>query len=160
MHGEDMLFTAFYIQKAQSVFYTDEALYFYRPNLGASTSSYKTSQLSDIECVSRVILEKALECSDKCFRHAVVGVVSQYVYLLNVLARTEMQFQGKVKCFGEISSSLNAVFPNKSDLVTPNLRLDIRVLASLILSGRADTALVISSLLEYIKDFAIGLKSS
>lgn len=160
MHGEDMLLTAFYIQKAKSVFYTDEALYFYRPNNAASTASYKSSQLVDIECVSRVILEKALECSDKCFRHAVAGVVSQYVYLLNVLARTEIRFQGKVDRFGEISASLNAVFPNKPDLGMPNLRLDIRLLASLILSGRADMALVISNLLEHIKDFAIGLKRS
>ncbi len=160
MHGEDMLLTAFYIQKAKSVFYTDEALYFYRSNNAASTASYKSSQLVDIECVSRVILKKALECSDKCLRHAVAGVVSQYVYLLNVLTRTDMQFQEKVECFGEISTSLNAVVPNKSDLGIPNLRLDIRLLASLILSGRADMALVISSLLEHIKDFAIGLRRS
>ena len=53
MHGEDMLLTAFYIQKAKSVFYTDEALYFYTPNNAASTASYKSSQLVDIECVSR-----------------------------------------------------------------------------------------------------------
>lgn len=158
MHGEDMLFTAFYIQKAQSAFYTDEALYFYRPNLGASTSSYKTSQLSDIECVSSVILEKALECGNECFHHAAAGVVSQYVYLLNVLARTKMRFQEKVERFGEISSSLKAVFPDKCELGKLNLRLDIKLLASLILCGRASEALVISSLLERIKSFAIGLK--
>lgn len=82
------------------------------------------------------------------------------MYLLNVLTRTEIQLQGKVDRFGEISASLNAVFPNKPDLGMPNLRLDIRLLASLILSGRAGMALVISNLLEHIKDFAIGLERS
>lgn len=157
-YGEDMLFSAFYIQKAQSVFYIDEALYFYRPNNGAATSSYKSLQLFDIERVGREILEMALECDNECFQHAVAGVVSQYVYLLNVLVRTKMQFQEKVERFGEISSSLKAVFPDKCELGKLNLRLDIKLLASLILSGRASETLVISSLLERIKSFAIGLK--
>lgn len=158
MHGEDMLLSAFYIQKAKSVYYTDEALYFYRPNIGASTSSYKTSQLIDIERVSQIILKKGLECSEECYRHAVAGVVSQYVYLLNVLARTEMQFQEKAKRFGEICCSLQVVFPDECEFGMLDLRPDIRLLASLILSNRATRALVIAGLLERVKSFAIGLK--
>lgn len=106
MHGEDILHTFYTLDKAKSFYFIPEAFYYYRRNQGASTSSYKPSQLYDITAV----MNSAKEITNKWgrrFRLALSkSVIIQYCYLLNIFFNSQFDHYDSKVFFAEIGNVL------------------------------------------------------
>ena len=84
MFGEDLLQLLPVFDRAHSLRCLDDVLYFYRSNDSATTSSYKSSQLSDLRAVNRVFLAYARKWGDSYYRNACAGEAMQYINILKI----------------------------------------------------------------------------
>ena len=102
MHGEDILRSLHTFDRAASATILAEALYYYRPNDGASTASYRSGQLADIEVVCRELLEVARRWGSDYVPYAMQGAAIQYAYLLNILiGSTDKDVSTELECIAE-----------------------------------------------------------
>lgn len=157
-HGEDMLFSAWTIQDAKRVVVTNEALYYYRINAGASTASYKSKQLQDLELVCSALLNKVKECDCKYLPEICTGTSTQYAYLVNILLGTPFSKQQKMNYLAEIGHSFERV--GGEDLLKRSdaLRIDCLVMLQMLQKGNLKTVRFFFTFLNRIR--GLFLKSN
>ena len=102
--GEDLLQLLPVFNNAQSLCCLDDVLYFYRPNVCATTSSYKPSQLTDLRTVNRVFLGYAKKWGDSNYRDACAGEALQYINILKI-AMTGDSYQEFARAFTDVRNA-------------------------------------------------------
>ena len=149
MHGEDLLQLLPIVDASSSLFCMDEALYFYRPNDGASTSRFKPSQLTDVASVNKRLIAYGSKWGADCLEAAKRGEVDQYLYLekLNELANRD-----PLAGFFEIASAMNR-FGVFERIAGTSLRFDNRILVSCLQHGNHQMARAAVLTVELLKGF-------
>lgn len=81
MHGEDWLQLLPIVNLSSNAFYLDKALYYYRPNNYASTSSYRSNQLLDLKKVFKILFYYSDLWGLKCPRIARSAAITHLCYI-------------------------------------------------------------------------------
>ena len=89
-HAEDLLQLIPLAQKAHSFYYLEEALYYYRPNPGSSTASYKGKQLEDLSVALGALLSYAESLGQPYLDEARRGALMQISYLIHILVMSNI----------------------------------------------------------------------
>lgn len=150
-HGEDMLFSAWIVQDAERIAVTNEALYYYRINAGASTASYRSRQLQDLEHVSSSIFSKVRECDCEYLPEICTGISTQYAYLVNILLGTPFSKCQKMKYLAEIGQSFERVGGENLLLSSDDLRIDCLVMLQMLQKGNLNTVRFIFTFLNRMR---------
>lgn len=149
MHGEDLLQLLPIIDASNSLFSMNEALYFYRPNDGASTSRFKPSQLTDVARVNKRLIAYGNEWGVDCLEAAKRGEVDQYIYLEKI---NELANRDPLAGFSEISSAMHRFGVFERIAGTP-LRFDSRFLVRCLQNGNHRMARAVVLTVELLKGF-------
>lgn len=127
-HGEDWFQLIPIIDSCKSLYQLPEALYYYRPNNGSGTATFKPSQVDDIAIVHRRFLEYARKWGSDCYCLACGGETIQYINLLKISELSNASDEEKKANFRLISSAMQSegTFDRCSEA---DLRPDNRVIA-------------------------------
>ena len=132
-YGEDLLQILPVIDRAHSMYYSPEPLYFYRQRADASTARYSTEQLRDIEKVLPVLMEygRRWDMEELAYK----GALFQYIGLLRMLEQDRnIAFSQKGKQYDVIRKSLREFIKNHDDVLP--LRFDHRWLINQVIAGK------------------------
>lgn len=149
MHGEDLLQLLPIVDASSSLFCLDEALYFYRPNDGASTSRFKPSQLTDVARVNKRLIAYGSKWGDDCLEAAKRGEVDQYIYLEKI---NEVANRDPLDGFSEIASAMHRFGVFERIVGTP-LRFDNWFLVRCLQCGNHRMARAVVLTVELLKGF-------
>ena len=149
MHGEDLLQLLPIVDASSSLFCLDEALYFDRPNDGASTSRFKPSQLTDVARVNKRLIAYGSKWGDDCLEAAKRGEVDQYIYLEKI---NEVANQDPLDGFSEIASAMHRFGVFERIVGTP-LRFDNWFLVRCLQCGNHRMARTVVLTVELLKGF-------
>ena len=134
MHGEDLLQTLPVFGNAKTVVVIDECLYYYRPNDGSSTASYKPSQRKDVF----VVLEEAARYANEWGMQAsALSCWARNVTYLLTLLFEDRSFtkKSRFKELEAISTSVRDGFPNGCGSLSA-LRVDYRLILRCLIAKR------------------------
>lgn len=149
MHGEDLLQLLPIVDASSSLFCLDDALYFYRPNDGASTSQFKPSQLTDVARVNKRLIAYGYKWGGDCLEAAKRGEVDQYLYLEKI---NELANRDPLAGFFEIASAMNC-FGVFERIAGTSLRFDNRFLVRCLQCGNHRMARAAVLTVELLKGF-------
>lgn len=141
MHGEDLLQLLPLVDAARSFCHIPDVLYYYRVNSEGSTASYKPSQLSDLRLVFDSAREYALQWGEKASRNLKgAAVINAFWLLRNASADASLSMGDKLaqaKCLQAFIEENEGFI----DVDNPDMRLDIRLVMSSLISGKTVIAL-------------------
>lgn len=150
MHGEDWLQSLQIMNKARSVDYVDEILYFYRENPVSSTSSFKESQINDLATVSTLLKQTASEWSNECMLVSEKAVCKHAQWLLCGIAKSASSKADKNKYVDAVMSLVKDYCGKKEAVVIQSLRYDFRIPLWLAFKKKNIAALRASMLIQTI----------
>lgn len=127
MHGEDLLQCIYIFDNISNAYITNEKLYYYRPNSGASTSEYKRSQLSDLKKVLYELDTISTKWGEAFLRAAFVGKALQICYLLRLLVNSKLSLQKKQHELLEFSKTLKDFGYTTQAIKKAKMRVDYKI---------------------------------
>lgn len=145
MHGEDWLQTIIIVDRAKTVYYLNEPLYFYRESPKSSTYTFKKKQLNDLmkvferlTCFSNIWGEKFQK-----FEHE--GICMHCFWLLQGLSKLP-NWRKKVYMVEEICDVMRLYCGHDLQATVKKLRIDFRLVLELALSKKPVFALILARL--------------
>lgn len=150
MHGEDFLqvFPAF--DAANSLYYIDQPLYFYRTNNQNSTSSYSSNKIGDLSRVCEVIMHVSQKWGKEFANRARIGMTRQFCGVAMILF-SDSSVLNKESEFDKLSEAfINCL---GSDIGFSALHLNQSIIAYALLHDNYSEAKRACSLTRYINKF-------
>lgn len=90
-HAEDLLQVLPIIDGGKTFSYVDEPLYYYRPNPGSATGSYKPRQLKDLSVALDALIRYASSWGYSYLQEARKSALLQLSYLLHMLVNSRLE---------------------------------------------------------------------
>lgn len=149
--GEDLLQTLELIDACESFLQMKDILYYYKnDDSETATSSFKSSQLEDIQYVTSRLISYAGKWGGDCRDLALRGRVEQYLYLIQINETSTNARNNKKENFAEICAFMKAdgVLAESSKV---ELRIDYRLLLLAISRKSYKLASAVIRLREQIK---------
>lgn len=134
-HGEDLLQILPLVDKAKSLIYIDEVLYFYRLNSLSESAIFRETQLSDLDYLFRHLSIYAKKWGQECVEEVPKCVCRNCYWLFENLILGDLQKKIKLKHANQIRTLLLEHCMNSKEVIH-SLKLVYSVPLSLILSKR------------------------
>lgn len=117
MHGEDLCQLLPIFDRAKSLFYIDEPLYYYRQHDSNSTKLFQEKQIADWNFVSDELLRYATSWSACALQNANRGICRHYCDLDEILWHCELDVESRKQFDKTIKSEYRRRVSNCPDLV-------------------------------------------
>lgn len=129
-HAEDLLQLLPIVDAGRTFSYVGETLYYYRPNPGSATGSYRPRQLDDLSAALDALLSYASSWGDEFLLAARRGALLQVSYLLHMLVASRPDkdtLRDQVVRIRDYAAGAG-LFGPWSDGLRPDKRLEVRAL--------------------------------
>lgn len=129
-HAEDLLQILPVVDGGHSFAYVGEALYYYRPNPGSATGSYRPRQLDDLSAALDALLRYAASWGEEFLALARAGALLQVSYLLHMLVSSHLDADetraqlARIRAYAEDAG----LFGPWEEGLRPDKRLEMRAL--------------------------------
>lgn len=159
MHGEDWLQLLRIMEKTESVYYLDDALYFYRENPASSTSTFKVSQINDLARVFAQLEQSASKWNKRCVMASEEAVCRHVQWLMFGIAKSNAPNDDKRKYADEAIGLIKEYCHGREiDDVIRSLRYDFRIPLWLATKKSPLVALKISNIIQYVSKMVQYIK--
>lgn len=116
-HGEDLLQLLPLVDKAKSLIYIDEILYFYRLNSLSESAIFRETQLSDLDYLFRHLSVYAKKWGQKCVEEVPKCVCRNCYWLFENLILSDLQKKTKLKYANQIRELLLEHCTNSKEVI-------------------------------------------
>lgn len=149
-HAEDLYFLIPIIQEARSLLCLQDVLYFYRRNPSSVTSSFTSTQITDLLYVFPVLVDCASKWGRKYELMAKEAAAKHLFWSLMSLANSNCAAAEKGKYARSIGDGIIEICENDTAVVVAKLRFDFKLPIKLLLSGHEQLALTSAGAISHL----------
>lgn len=141
-HGEDLFALISVIEKAESIYYLPECLYFYRNNDFSITSGFSKNDIRDLRFVFSRLIEVSKKWGDGCSMLSNIAALKHLYWALLSVSSSDLKNCDQVRYANLIANTMEEICDIDLCEVKSNLRLDFSIPIQLLLNGNLRLALI------------------